>query len=817
MKNLKMLYIALVAFMAGVLGSCTNDPYTPGAEVSGPQVYWSSNNPATVEFKDNDSKKKSLTLLRLDKSEELTVSVILDYAEGVDESLFEVPETVTFEKGKGSAKLNFKVNYEQFESDKNYAVVFKLYPAEAVTSYGFSEWKVNFSLNPYELMKDANGNNAKGKFRGAGVFDFAFNIDSAVEIDVDIYKHKTKPGIYKIIDPWTPSIAYGFGYSTIEEALADGISTTNAGFVIDASNPDAVIFDWQSLGIDLGYGAMEICSGYPNYIENPAQGAGTLVDGVITFAPKTMFFYSPGINAALGQSENAILYTNTAGMFRIILPGYEVADYSLGVVYDGMDVSADSKVISAKLQFSYGEDVTGIKYIVVPGNIENNYAEAVQAIIDGTAENIQEIANFVQGGKSANVKYGLTEQGDYTVVAVPADKSEALRAKEATATAFFFQGLGAVEEHPCEIQVDLNKLSVYMPEYAASYPDTNNVSFIVVGKDIKEAKSLMASTSAIEGALAQGATMEELIEAEAEDFAAEAIAEINEAGYINGYINLNAGTSYTMVVWALNKYGEEIIVTDTHVTDALPEVDYKGELVIGDYYMACTMGAGTESETTFENLFTVSPDGESVTDFIVTNIGANVSGINPQWMAKYDSAAGTLTLNGIEKGYEEYGCQFGAPYAYLDSARTQALAFLSYATADSQSGSDPLVLNVDPETKAVCGMQNDAFIAAVIDLASGQLLGYWGYYAGPLTTIAPFSSIAPSSVKKASAKVPFSSVNLSRVNSKSIKPAKMANFANTSKKSGVKTVAPTFVENYTPEKSVGFKNLKAANATAFRR
>ena len=145
------------------------------------------------------------------------------------------------------------------------------------------------------------------------------------------------------------------------------------------------------------------------------------------------------------------------------------------------------------------------------------------------------------------------------------------------------------------------------------------------------------------------------------------------------------------------------------------------------------------------------------------------------------------------------------------------LAFLSYATADSQSGSDPLVLNVDPETKAVCGMQNDAFIAAVIDLASGQLLGYWGYYAGPLTTIAPFSSIAPSSVKKASAKVPFSSVNLSRVNSKSIKPAKMANFANTSKKSGVKTVAPTFVENYTPEKSVGFKNLKAANATAFRR
>ena len=812
-----MLYIALVALMAGVLGSCTNDPYTVGEQISGPQVYWNSSNPSTIEFKENDSKKKSLTLLRLDKDEELTVSVILDFADGVDESLFEVPETVTFKKGEGSAKLNFKVNYEQFESDKNYTVVFKLYPSDVTTSYGFSEWKVNFALNPYVLMKDEKGNNAKGKFRGAGVLDFAFNIDTEVEVEVDIYEHKTKPGVYKIIDPWTPSFAYGFGYSTIDEALADGISTTNASLVIDASNPDAVIIPEQDLGIDLGYGPMALLSGYPDYIPDPAAGAGTLVDGVITFAARTMLFYSPGLNVALGQKENALLYSNTTGMFRVILPGVEVADYSLGVADDGMDVTVDG-VVAAKVKFTYGDDVTGIKYLIVPGNLSSEQAAEVLAVLlEGKNENILEVENFVKGEGVANVKIGLEKAGLYTVVAAPADKDGVLRGKNAVAGLINFRGIGAQEEHPCKIVADLDAMSKYMPEYSSAYPDTTSLSFAVMGEEIKEAMYLFADTATFEYFLAQGATLEELVVANGFAFEEDELAEINDGGYVNGFINQKPNTSYTLAIYAKNVYGEPTVISDTHTTEALPEIDYKGELVIGDYYMLCTMGAGTENEATFQNLFTVTPDGESVTDFIVANIGANVNGIKPQWKAAYDSAAGTLTLSGLEKGYEEDGNLFGTIYAWADEAKTMALVFFSYATADSTTGADPLVLTVDPETKAICGMQNEAFIAAIVDVASGQILQYFGYYAGPLTSIVPYTPAAPASVQKASAKVPFSSVNLSRVHSKSIKPAKMANFANTSKKSGINTVKPTFVENYTPEKSVGFKTLKAVSVSEFRR
>ena len=197
---------------------------------------------------------------------------------------------------------------------------------------------------------------------------------------------------------------------------------------------------------------------------------------------------------------------------------------------------------------------------------------------------------------------------------------------------------------------------------------------------------MLAKTEVIDYYLGQGATLEDLVIGNGYDFESEDLDEINGNGFIGYYSDLNPATSYTLAVYAENAYGEKTTVSAVHTTDAEPEVDYKGELVIGDYYMACTMGAGTENEYTFENLFTVKPDGESETDFLVGNIGANVNGINPQWLAKYDSAAGTLTLNGLEKGYEEYGCGFGAPYAYVDEAKTMALAFLSYATEDSVSG-----------------------------------------------------------------------------------------------------------------------------------
>ena len=662
-----------------------------------------------------------------------------------------------------------------------------------------------------------------GKFRGAGVLDFAFNIDTTVEIEVDVYEHKDNKGVYMITDPWPATIAYGFGYSSIDEALADGISTTNANFVIDASNPDAVIIPEQELGVDLGYGFMTILSGYPDYITDPAAGAGTLVDGYITFAASTMLFYSPGINVALGQNENALHYTNTQGMFRVALPGaIPFCDIEIGTAKFSEVFPDMASQYSDEEAFAYGiwgkeianakmliaETSTVGEYLVQGVTLEQLVAANGEVVSSDALSQINSENGYIQG------VVGLVSGTEYTLAIYAENVYGKSEFAYTTHTTDGEKPADSVK-YPCEISVDLNKMSAYMPEYSSTYPDTTSLSFAVIGEEIKEAMYLFADTATFEYFLAQGATLEELVVANGYAFEEDKVAAINDGGYVNGFINQDPGTSYTLAIYAKNVYGESTVISDTHTTDALPQVDYTGELVTGDYYMSCVY-----SGTTFENLFTVTPDGESGTDFVMANFGTNrVQGLSTQWKAAYDSAAGTLTLSGLEKGYEDYGSGFGVDYAYLDKEETMAIRFLSFATADSTTGADPLVLTVDPETKQITGMKNAVFIVAVVDSASGQILQYVDYFDGSLTAIIHESAIgaSPASVTRA----PFSSVDTNKLTVskklRSMKMAKLATSANSSMKSGINTVKPTFVENYTPEKSVGFKTLKAVSVSEFRR
>ncbi|MBP3551195.1 MAG: hypothetical protein J6J57_06075 [Alistipes sp.] len=629
-----------------------------------------------------------------------------------------------------------------------------------------------------------------GKFRGAGVLDFAFNIDTTVEIEVDVYEHKDNKGVYMITDPWPATIAYGFGYSSIDEALADGISTTNANFVIDASNPDAVIIPEQELGVDLGYGFMTILSGYPDYITDPAAGAGTLVDGYITFAASTMLFYSPGINVALGQNENALHYTNTQGMFRVALPGaIPFCDIEIGTAKFSEVFPDMASQYSDEEAFAYGiwgkeianakmliaETSTVGEYLVQGVTLEQLVAANGEVVSSDALSQINSENGYIQG------VVGLVSGTEYTLAIYAENVYGKSEFAYTTHTTDGEKPADSVK-YPCEISVDLNKMSAYMPEYSSTYPDTTSLSFAVIGEEIKEAMYLFADTATFEYFLAQGATLEELVVANGYAFEEDELAAINGGGYANGFINQDPNTSYTLAIYAKNVYGESTVISDTHTTDALPQVDYTGELVTGDYYMSCVY-----SGTTFENLFTVTPDGESVTDFIVADIGANVGGI--KWVAAYDSAAGTLTLSGIDKSRENSGNLFGKPYAYFDQEQTQALMFMSFATADS-TGADPLVLKVDPWTKEITGMQNDAFIVAVVDSASGQILQYFGYYEGSATTILHESAAAT--------RVPFSSVNINKYTVskrlRSMKMAKLATSANSSMKPATNSVKKVSLE-----------------------
>ena len=789
MKNLKMLYIALIALVAGTFGACTNSEYEAGPKVSGPQVSFTAENPTSVEFTGAESENsQKLTLGRVDSKNELTVYVIAEVEKSA-EAIFTIPQSVTFAAGEATAELAYTVDQSKLENDKSYTV--KFYLEETVsTPYGYAEWTVAFALNPWELLKDSKGNNAKGKFRGNDLISSLLNIDTSIEIDVNIYEHKSQKGYYKVEDPWALSAALGFGFNTVAEAEADGIVFAHSDFLIDASNPAQVVIAQQGVGVDIGYGDMIIESGYPRYMADPAVGAGTLAEGIITFPVNGCIFAMPGY-------KDSAYYANGDGMFRIVLPGVEIADYSLAVAYDGMDVAADNKTTTAKFKFTYGADVTGINYMLVAGNQEAEASTLLSTLIAGEDENILSVENFEAGKGEANVKVGL-ESGLYTIVAAPADKAGALRTKEAIVQSFYFVGMGETIDMTCQFEGAMYLPSELNPEATAA--DKSTLAVVLNGKDIKSVSYYLNATSVV---ATWTDTPEALIAEYGTAFPANYVEMVNaEEGCEVSFKNLSEDTEYTAIFVATNIYGESKTVVLTKKTAATP---YNGELAIGNYYMYCkyVYGEGADEFIESENVFNVASNEGSHTDFLVTNIGIEN---NATWHAKYDSAAGTLTLDGTVAGKEEAGNKFGGLYGYYDAKQTMAYGLFSYASAESY-GNDPLVLTVDPTTKQLSAMVTPEFSVEVYAMADGSFLGYYAYYVNSLTEVAPYTEAQKQSISNKLSVVPFRNATSVRrftaPKDEFNSGIKVSEIVKTSSRS-IKSVKPSVVENYTPAKVRGF-------------
>ncbi|MDE6865293.1 MAG: hypothetical protein K2I97_03605, partial [Alistipes sp.] len=229
-------------------------------------------------------------------------------------------------------------------------------------------------------------------------------------------------------------------------------------------------------------------------------------------------------------------------------------------------------------------------------------------------------------------------------------------------------------------------------------------------------------------------------------------------GFWNIMINLDAETSYTMLVEGENIYGEKKLVeSKPFTTDA---ISYNGELKLGDYVMSYTYVDEEEDESyPFENVFTIKPTAGSDTDFFVGDFGIE-AGID--WYAVYDASASTLTLSGVWKGNETKGSFLGG---FVGISATQAVLVASYASEDS-NGKDPIVIKIDPSTKQPVGLETDVEVL-LGTIANGQVANYgtYGMYYVDGTTIAPYveSAAAKASVKPMSVrpvKVPFSSVRV---------------------------------------------------------
>ena len=172
------------------------------------------------------------------------------------------------------------------------------------------------------------GNNNPWQSLGTGLYTddvllpLFYENGTPATYEVEILEHSENPGLYRIMNPYAKSV---------HPAGDDDYAPEGMFIEVNATDAEGVYIQPQSLGMDWGYGEMQLVTNGYRYFEangfDVVKGAGYLgkvVDGVITFPnfskedgkPSA----TPGFQALLYMGESGY-YAGMNGKMEIVLPG----------------------------------------------------------------------------------------------------------------------------------------------------------------------------------------------------------------------------------------------------------------------------------------------------------------------------------------------------------------------------------------------------------------------------------------------------------------------------------------------------------------
>lgn len=529
MKNIKYLLVALIASCGLFTGCSSDDDWTSGPQAEGAQVYFSSEGVTTYKI-EAATASVSVDVLRAAKEEEIEVPISATIADEYA-GLFNIPETVTFAAGESKTSLVITFDRSKLDDGASYAIALAVDDPTMTTPYGASSLNITLTVpEPYVLL-------GKGLFRDDLIASLFSEIEP-LEYEVEVYENTNRPGYIFLKNAYT---------SLFPASKPGQYVTEDRYFIINIEDPEKVYIPQQDLGVDYGYGEMFAGSLKDIY--------GTMVNKVITFPIKGL---------AIGDNDGTY-YANQAGMFRVALPGAVLTDYSLEAAYDGFRVGADNTTAYPAVRVAYGADVASVKIVFIDGDHEKDYAETVAGIVDGSIESTE--VPVSGEGEMEIISEKEMAAGVYTAVIVPCDAEGAAQAADAAAVSFYFPGVGAAETPACDIAVGVYPFSAVFPDYAATYPDSSTFLWIAQGSEIKTLKSLVMPTATIEKYLEQYSA-EELVLGNGEDLA-DQVTDINEEGMCFAfYTDLPSSTSFTVILYAQNIYGNTATVSASGSTAA---------------------------------------------------------------------------------------------------------------------------------------------------------------------------------------------------------------------------------------------------------
>ena len=567
-KFFKIFAVAALACATFVACEQEFDSYDPAAMESTAQVYFSKDAATTINILGEESVE--IPVMRAVNGAGVTANVTATVdAEYAD--LFTIPTSVSFADGETSTSLVITFDPAKLTYGEKYAVSLQI-AADMITDYGKDV--INLTLDYPEPLKSL----------GMGLFtDDAmaplFSME-APTFEVEIIENTVNPNVLYAKN------AYGGQYWIDVFGAPDSFKDMPDSYLeFDITDPNKVQIKKQSLGVDLGYGTNYIFTDYTGKSE-----FGTFKDGIISFPVGTVYI----------EDGDGAYAMNRSGLFRLVMPGVVLADYSLSLIANGTKV-VDGKAYPV-VDAIFGADVAQMTMAVLPGHYQNDKSvwSQVPALIEQgvfEAVTVDAYDQTVEEDKDSEVARmsivgpEALEAGIYTAFVIPVNADGEAQLGDIQAISFYVNEVNTNVPTFDFLQFGCLPTQFPIPAYVAYYCPTakDHNSFVMYYETtnyIREWKQVVAKTEALDKFFEanKDVTLEKFAQVNGTDVELENINYIDEDyGYGSEFLpfeGLAPKTSYSVVDYVVDIYGnvycQRVDVTTAADPDAKEE-DAKAE------------------------------------------------------------------------------------------------------------------------------------------------------------------------------------------------------------------------------------------------
>ena len=448
--------------------------------------------------------------------------------------IFTVDEVV-FKDGESTAPV--VVHFPSAKIATTYECTLILEGDEYVSKYSTNPSHLNFSVTRVK-WNDVVGPNGEvyGKWRD-GIFPEWFAVTYPnLERNIILQERDDMPGYYRTFD------VYSLDY--LGEMFASNMSNICVSqhyTYIDATNPEKVWIPTFQTGaiFSPSYGMTSIGS---YVVENSndfdasiASVYGTLKEGIIEF---------PYGSLQMKLETMGWYPTNSAGLHRIILPGYQAKEYTMSV-----EPGVSDQYGNLSVDVTLGRDITNVKLAVFEGTLtESAAAQKAELIASGASEDA--VGELISVSRTTKVDYSFDETGVYTVVAAGFDVAGNHKVTD-------FASFGYLKAGDDANKVILSAGLICSDKYAAEgFTSKNSLEIYISGKNIER---LHAGLYSKEKWDADKETIKKQITGSQMNKAS--LDQINGSGLFLKQGYLVPGSEYVLVIKAYNGYREEFFVS----------------------------------------------------------------------------------------------------------------------------------------------------------------------------------------------------------------------------------------------------------------